>query len=64
MVLTIWELDHEEILLSFALWPQRVLLVNMISPLLLEDRKEEFIAIKLENMGYMRENFQSLSLLG
>ena len=64
MVLTIWELDHEEILLSFALWPQRVLLVIMISPLLLEDRKEEFIAIKLENMGYMRENFQSLSLLG
>ena len=45
MVLTFWELDHEEILTVVRACGFRECSLIMISPLLLEDRKEEFLTV-------------------
>ena len=45
MVLTFWELDHEEILIVVRACGYRECYLIMISPLLLEDRKEEIMAV-------------------
>ena len=48
MVLTFWELDHEEILTVVRAYIECSLI--MISPLLLEDRKEEFMTVVESNV--------------
>ena len=45
MVLTFWELDHEEILTVVRACGYRECYLIMISPVLLEDRKEEIMAV-------------------
>ena len=45
MVLTFWELDDEEILTVVRAYGHRVCYLIVISPLLLEDRKQEFMAV-------------------
>ena len=50
MVLTFWELDHEEILTVVRACGYRECSLIMISPLLLEDRKEEFMTVVESNV--------------
>ena len=50
MVLTFWELDHEEILTVVRACGYIECSLIMISPLLLEDRKEEFMTVVESNV--------------
>ena len=50
MVLTFWELDHEEILIVVRACGYRECSLIMISPVSFEDRKEEFMTVVESNV--------------